>query len=417
MGASTFASTFRLVNIYIWYALTDSSHESRLGGGLEVSPGWVMFVSYGSTALWTNSTANFQPSNIMPYSQHAHTTPVASLLSTLSLTRINLDNLLIPFYPRLTMPIVDLSGKLVIVTGANSGIGLEAARALARLGARVVLACRNEAKGEEAKSSIIKSTGNSKIEVELLDCGKFASVRAFLKRWKERGLNKVDILINNAGGLTSTTSVTEDGFEQTYEANHLSHVLLTHGLLNLGCIAPDGRIISVSSVGFYASDPLNKDNVGCRDILANFDNQVGAQLSFSEMMQLYFRSKASQAVWSMALQRRLSETDAWKGITVQSCHPGTVKSSIWSQPEGAGSMNGLASDLFQLAGRTFGISSEEGAVTAVWLAVAPEPAKAEMKGQFWDRKQWKWIQPWSLDAGLQDELWDLWCSETNAPLN
>ncbi|KAG8730282.1 hypothetical protein FRC11_007074, partial [Ceratobasidium sp. 423] len=116
----------------------------------------------------------------MPYSQHAHTAPVASLLSTLSFTRITLENLLIPLYPRMTMPIADLSGKLVIVTGANSGIGLEAARAFARLGARVVLACRNEAKGEEARSSIIKSTGNSKIEVELLDCGSFASVHAFL---------------------------------------------------------------------------------------------------------------------------------------------------------------------------------------------------------------------------------------------
>ncbi|KAG8690446.1 hypothetical protein FRC11_011536 [Ceratobasidium sp. 423] len=110
----------------------------------------------------------------MPYSQHAHTL-VASLLSTLSFTCIQLGNLLVPIYPQMTMLIADLSGKLVIVTGANSGIGLEAARACVGMGARVVLACRNEAKGEEAKSSIIKSTGNLKIEVEILDCGNFAS--------------------------------------------------------------------------------------------------------------------------------------------------------------------------------------------------------------------------------------------------
>ncbi|KDN38443.1 hypothetical protein RSAG8_09537, partial [Rhizoctonia solani AG-8 WAC10335] len=198
----------------------------------------------------------------MPYSQHAHTTLTASLLSMLSYTRMQLDNLLIPVYPKMKMPVADLKGKLAIVTGANSGIGLEAARALAGMGAHVILACRNKAKGEEAKSSIVKSTGNSKIEVEILDCGRFASVREFLNRWKERELKQVDILINNAGGLTSTTALTEDGFEQTYHINHLSHVLLTHGLLNLGCIASDGRIISVSSIGFYSSDPLNKQNAG-----------------------------------------------------------------------------------------------------------------------------------------------------------
>ncbi|CAE6467560.1 unnamed protein product [Rhizoctonia solani] len=352
----------------------------------------------------------------MPYSQNTHTTLVASLLSMLSFSRTQIDNLLVPLYPQMKMPVADLSGKLVIVTGANSGIGLEAARALAGMGAHVILACRNAARGEEAKISIIKSTGNLNIEVELLDCGKFAGVQAFLNRWKERELRKVDILINNAGGLTSTISLTEDNFEQTYQASHLSHVLLTHGLLNSGCVAPDGRIISVSSVGFYGSDPLNKQNVDNSDILDKFNSQVGAKLSMGEMMQLYSRSKASQAVWSMALQRRLSQVDGWKGITVHSCHPGTVKSSIWSQPEGAGSMAGVASDLFKLIASTFGILSEEGAVTAVWLAVAPEPASSELKGRFWDRKQWKWVQPWSLETELQDELWDVWCNETDAPL-
>ncbi|CAE7161108.1 unnamed protein product [Rhizoctonia solani] len=353
----------------------------------------------------------------MPYSQHAHTTPVASLLSMLSFTRTQLDNLLIPVYPRLTMPVADLVGKLAIVTGANSGIGFEAARALAGMGAHVVLACRSQAKGDEAKRLIIESTGNPNVEVEILDCGRFASVHEFLNRWKERELKKVDILINNAGGLTSTTTLTEDGFEQTYQANHLSHVLLTHGLLNLGCIASEGRIISVSSVGFYTSDPLNKQNAENRDILAKFDNQVGAELSLREVMQLYARSKAAQAVWSMALQRRLSQADVWKGITVHSCHPGTVKSSIWSHPEGAGSMNDTASKLFKFVARTFGISSKEGAVTPVWLAVAPEPASTKMKGRYWDRNRWKWVKPWSLKVELQDELWDLWCEETGAPIN
>ncbi|CAE6427238.1 unnamed protein product [Rhizoctonia solani] len=378
------------------------------------------YISNMSATVWCMQQPAFQPSSNMPYSQNAHTTLVASLLSTLSFARTQVDNLLIPVYPQMKMPVADLSGKLVIVTGANSGIGLEAARALAGMGAHVILACRNAARGQEAKSSIIKSTGNVNIEVELFDCGKFASVHGFLNRWKDRKLRKVDILINNAAfvleGFTNTVSLTEDGFEQTYQANHLSHVLLTHGLLNLGCIAPDGRIVSVSSVAFYGSDPLNKHNTDNSDILEKFNSQVGAKLSMGEMMQLYSRSKAAQAVWSMALQRRISQVDGWKGITVHSCHPGTVKSSIWSQPEGVGSMPGVASNLFKLLGNMFGISNEEGAVTVVWLAVAPEPASSELKGRFWDRKQWKWIQPWSLKIELQDELWGVWCNETDAPL-
>jgi NAD(P)-dependent dehydrogenase (short-subunit alcohol dehydrogenase family) len=118
--------------------------------------------------------------------------------------------------------------------------------------------------------------------------------------------------------------LTEDGYEQTYQANHLSHVLLTHGLLNSGCIAPDGRIISVSSSRFYASDPLNRNNVDNRDVLAKFDNRVGATLPLGDMMSLYDRSKAAQVVWGMALQRRLSEIERWKGITVHTCHPGEI---------------------------------------------------------------------------------------------
>ncbi|QRW16734.1 short chain dehydrogenase [Rhizoctonia solani] len=311
--------------------------------------------SHGQQPLFTPSQSLQRCQDTMPYSQNEHVALVAWLLSMLSFARIQLDNFLAPFYPDMTMPVADLSGKLAIVTGANSGIGLEAARALARMNAHVVLACRNETKGEEAKRHIIENTGNLKVEVEALDCANLAT--------------------------------------------------------------PNGRIISVSSAGFYGSDPLSKRNIGNRDILAKFNNQAGAKLSLGEMLQLYFRSKASQAVWSMALQCRLSKKEAWKGITVHSCHPGTVKSSIWSQPEGAGSMADAASNLMKFGARTLGITSEQGAITAVWLAVAPEPASSNLKGRFWDRKQWKWVNPWSLSVHLQDELWDLWCEEAGMHLN
>ncbi|CAE7103757.1 unnamed protein product [Rhizoctonia solani] len=327
-----------------------------------------------------------------------------------------IDHFLGRLYPEMTMPVADLSGKLAIVTGANSGIGLETARALAGMRAHVVLACRDQVRGEEAKKQIIESTGNLNVEVEMLDCGKFASVRAFLRRWEERELKQVDLLINNAGGLTSTVALTEDGYEQTYQSNHLSHVMLTHGLLNAGSISSNGRIVSVSSIGFYMSHSLDKNNAGNGDILAKFGNEIGAKLSLNEMMQLYYRSKASQAVWTMALQRRLSAIDGWKGITVQACHPGTTSTPIWYQPRGAGSLTDVASTLFKLSGSELGISSKQGAVTVVWVAVSPEPTSTGMEGRFWDRMRWKWVKPWSLDVQLQNDLWDTWCSDAEAPL-
>ncbi|CAE6393996.1 unnamed protein product [Rhizoctonia solani] len=316
----------------------------------------------------------------------------------------------------MTMPVVDLSSKLAIITGANSGIGFEAARALAELGAYVILACRNKSRAEEAKKLIIESTGNFRVEVEVLDCASFASVRAFLSRWQKKEPKQVDILINNAGGFNNTISFTDDGYEQTYQSNHLSHVLLTHGLLNSGCIASNGRIVSVSSLAYYNSDPLNNNNVGNSDILASFDNQVGARLSLGEMIQTYSRSKAAQVVWSMALQRRLSSIEGWKGITVHSCNPGFVKTDIWTQPSGFASLTDMASNLFKSAVQMTAISTAQGAVTPIWLATAAQPISPGMEGRFWDRMQWKWPTPWSLDVGLQDELWDLWCGETDAPL-
>lgn len=124
------------------------------------------------------------------------------------------------------------------------------------------------------------------------------------------------------GGLTSTVALTEDGFEQTYQSNHLSHVLLTHTLLNRGRLSSNARIVSVSSIGTYGSDKLDADNVDASDILAKYENKIGVDLAFPDMFQLYCRSKADQAIWTMALQRRLAQSEGRKNISAHSCHPG-----------------------------------------------------------------------------------------------
>ncbi|QRV91798.1 short chain dehydrogenase [Ceratobasidium sp. AG-Ba] len=291
----------------------------------------------------------------MPYSENSHSRLVASLLATASLLTTNADNLMLwlGLYSDMSFPRVDLHNKTVIVTGANSGIGYECARAFAGMGARVVLACRNATKGEEARRKIVADTGNDDVEAELLDCCSFESVKMFLGRWEQRESRQVDILINNAGGS---------------------------------------------------------------DILSKYNGKIGAKLSFEDMLQLYARSKAAQAMWTMALQRYLSQTERWKGVSVHSCHPGTVKSSIWSQPDGAGSMVSRASDLFKAFARTFGITNEQGAVVPVWLATASQPASPELRGMYWDRLSWKWVRPWSMETKRQTELWEKWCEDAQTSL-
>lgn len=139
----------------------------------------------------------------MPYSEHAHYPPIASLLSSLSAARNGFGNLVIPLLPSMRLSATDLRGKQAIVTGANSGIGFETAKALVKMGARVVLACRNAEKGEQARKRIMEDLGAGELvgeaEMEVLDCARFDSVHSFVKRWGTRRVKTLDILINNAG--------------------------------------------------------------------------------------------------------------------------------------------------------------------------------------------------------------------------
>ncbi|QRW16699.1 short chain dehydrogenase [Rhizoctonia solani] len=335
----------------------------------------------------------------MPYPQDTHSEFVGSLLSSFSFARTNFDYLLIPFSPLLTLThLPDLHGHVAIVTGANSGVGFETARSLAGM------------------DEIVESTGNKEIEVEVLDLASFSSIKQFLGRWESRQTKHVDILVNNAGCMTNAASVTEDGFEYMYQTNHLGHVLLTLSLLNHGRLSSHGRIINVSSCSSYASDELDAHNADSRDIIRKYTPNTGCPLSFGDVMTLYARSKASQVVWTMALQRHLAEREGWKNISVHTCHPGTVKSSIWTQPDGIGSVAGRLADIFRMVGNTFGIPNEQGAVNSVWLATDPEPARPDMRGLYWDRLRWKWVRPWILDPKRQSELWDKWCEDVGVTL-
>ncbi|KAG8742155.1 hypothetical protein FRC10_001963 [Ceratobasidium sp. 414] len=301
------------------------------------------------------------------------------------------------------------------------------------MGARVVLACRNPQRGEEARQKIAQETGNDMVELEILDCENFASVHAFLERWEQRGVKKVDILINNAGLSYSNLTKTSDGFEATYQCNHLSHVLLTHTLLNRGHFTPKARIVSVSAFGFFRSTPLDERNADASHILS--EHALGKPLPYETMMQTYRGSKAGQAIWTMILQHKLSQREEWKDVVVQACHPGTthhtdltpvltptpqpagmVKSSIWTQPAGIAACTDPKAKTFISLANKLGISNQQGAIVPVWLATADEPARPEMRGLFWECMVWKWVPAWSLERGRQERLWNKWCGDAGAEL-
>jgi NAD(P)-dependent dehydrogenase (short-subunit alcohol dehydrogenase family) len=142
--------------------------------------------------------------------------------------------------------IPDLTGKTAIVTGANSGIGLETARELSRKGARVILACRSPERGGAALDDLRQSVPESALELGELDLSSLESVRSFAKTMHER-LERLDILCNNAGIMMVPPGKTKDGFELQLGTNHLGHFALTAQLMDLLSRSDSGRIVSVSS--------------------------------------------------------------------------------------------------------------------------------------------------------------------------
>ncbi|QRV78142.1 short chain dehydrogenase [Ceratobasidium sp. AG-Ba] len=338
---------------------------------------------------------------------------LSNLLCSLSSVVIQLSMYLAPSFSAPPMPHIELYDKTVLITGANSGIGFAVARSLAGMGARVVLLCRNEQRGTEAKQKIVQETGNERVEVEIIDLENFGSVHAFVEKWKSKGDRNIDILVNNAGLTYARLTMTQDGHESAYQTNHLSHLLLTHSLLNSSCLSSTARIINISAFGFFLSTPLDEYTSPARQILDNY--KIGQELPYEAMIQTYRGSKAAQAIWTMILQRKLGETERWRNVVVHACHPGMVKTSIWTQPLGIVSSSAPRAKSFIAIAERFGVETDKGATVPAWLAASPEAAKKDTGGMFWApgigsfwNMGWKWVPAWSLEWKRQEMLWDVW---------
>jgi NAD(P)-dependent dehydrogenase (short-subunit alcohol dehydrogenase family) len=261
----------------------------------------------------------------------------------------------------------DLTGRTVVVTGANAGIGRATARALAGMRATVVLAVRDLERGADARADIERTTGNPNVEVRQLDLASLASVRRFATSFAEAH-EHLHVLVNNAGLILDQRRTTEDGFEMTFGVNHLGHFALTNLLLpKLQASAP-ARVINVSSVAHrFAVRGLDRTDLQSEQAYRAFG--------------VYGRSKLANVLFTNELARRLEGT----GVTANSLHPGNVHSNLASDGD-AGALSWWM--------RTFGpyvlMTPEKGARTSVKLASSSHPAVASSTGGYWSHgRRWR----------------------------
>jgi Dehydrogenases with different specificities (related to short-chain alcohol dehydrogenases) len=249
---------------------------------------------------------------------------------------------------------ISMKGKICLVTGANSGIGFETAKALARMGARVGLICRAPAKCEETKSAILQAVPDAELDSFAADLSSQAEIRRVAADII-RTYPKIDVLINNAGIVENTFKRSVDGIEMTFAVNHLAYFLLTNLLLEPIKAAAPSRIINVSSAAHF-----------------------GARMDFDDLQgekgyngwRAYSQSKLANILFTYELARRLAGT----GVTVNCLHPGVIGTKLFRN---LGIINTLAG--------IFLSSPEKGAETSVYLASSPEVEG--VTGKYFDNKR------------------------------
>lgn len=214
--------------------------------------------------------------------------------------------------------IPDLTGKVIIVTGGNSGLGYESVKAFVEKGATVIMASRSIEKAELAKKDMVIHSPEAKIHVMQLNLSDLNSVRLFVQEFKTQ-FNKLDILLNNAGIMMTPYGFTKDGFESQFGTNHLGHFALTGLLLDLILKTPQSRIVNVSSLAH------KRGKIHFDDLLFNDGNSY-------DPMESYRQSKFANLLFTYELQRRL-ESAGSKTITV-AAHPGVSITNLGNHLKG-----------------------------------------------------------------------------------
>jgi retinol dehydrogenase 14 len=271
-----------------------------------------------------------------------------------------------------------MSGKTCVVTGANSGIGKETALGLARMGANVVLVCRNQQKGEAALADIRRESGSSQLDLLIADMSSQASVRALAEQIR-RKYPRLDVLINNAGGAVRLRMLSGDGIEMTVAGNHLGGALLTVLLLDLLKASAPSRIINVSS------EAQRRARLDMNDV--QFERRKYSGFA------AYGQSKLLMNAFTFELARRLAGT----GVTANCLHPGVVATNIW------GADPGFVFKMIIAIVRPFMLNSKEGAEVSLYLATSPEVAN--VSGEYFVKSKVAPSNPLSRDPKVAAEIW------------
>ena len=269
-----------------------------------------------------------------------------------------------------------MDGEVCVVTGATSGIGKATATALARLGAQVVLVGRDRGRGE-ATAAEVAAAGALLPRLEIADLASMAQVRALAGRLG--ALERIDVLVNNAGLMAGQRRVTADGFDEVFAVNHLAPFLLTSLLLGQLTAAAPARVITVTS-GAHTGARLDLDDP---QLERGWDG-----------WRAYANSKLANILFTRELARRLEGT----GVTANCAHPGVVRTRFGREAR-------LPMRAAVTLGRPFMLSPQRGASTIVYLATSPEVARAS--GGYYVKRQRREPSAAARDDATAQRLWQL----------
>jgi len=275
---------------------------------------------------------------------------------------------------------MDLTGKTVIVTGSDKGIGYYTALDLARRNARVILACRNTSAAEVAAAEIRAQTGNSNVVVYKVDLSLLRSVRQFANEFNQKE-QRLDVLVNNAGLAEVRNERTDEGLEVIFATNYIGPFLLTHLLLDKLKQSAPSRIVNVSSIGHKFFGPCDLSN-------------LNAEKHFTKA-EIYSYTKLQIILFTRELSRRLAGT----GVTVNCLHPGTVNTNLFRRiPQPFALIISMISPFFF---RT----AEEGAQTSIHLAVSDKVAA--ISGEYFSECRLAKPAKYAQDDAVAKKLYEL----------
>ena len=267
-----------------------------------------------------------------------------------------------------------LKNKIVLITGATSGVGRETARGLAKLGATIIFTTRDSLKGEKTKKKLIRSTHNKNIEMLFCDLASFESIRNCCKEFKSK-YSRLNVLINNAAILDYKRRVSKDGIENMFATNYLGPFLMTNLLLDVLKKSNPSRIINLTS--------------GMHHGTINFDD-IESKKNFSGN-EAYSQSKLGVILFTRFLAKKLDGT----GVIVNCVNPGRNKTNILRD----------ADILSRIILKWNGKNPKNGAETSIYLASSPDVGN--ITGEYFSEKKIKKSSDESYDLALAKKLWNL----------